>query len=54
VFGHGLQMVLGEEPTEPHLFGCCHVSQQNTITGRLTPQMLEAVLRRADKAADLA
>ena len=29
-----------------HLFGCYHVSQQNTFTGRLTPAMLEEVLRR--------
>ena len=52
VFGHGVHAVLpGAEPL--HLFGCYHVSQQNTFTGRLTPAMVEAVLRRARQAAGL-
>lgn len=29
------------------VFGCFHVSQHNTFTGRLTPAMLDEVLRRA-------
>lgn len=33
------------------LLGCFHVSQQNTFTGRLTPQMLDAVLLRARELA---
>ena len=32
------------------LFGCYHVSQQNTFTGRLTPAMLEEVLAAARAA----
>ncbi|MFF8730713.1 uracil-DNA glycosylase [Streptomyces sp. NPDC015171] len=35
------------------LFGCFHVSQRNTFTGRLTPGMLREVLRTAAEAAGL-
>ncbi|GHI96307.1 uracil-DNA glycosylase [Streptomyces olivaceus] len=35
------------------LFGCFHVSQRNTFTGRLTPAMLRDVLRTAAETADL-
>ncbi|MEV5320984.1 uracil-DNA glycosylase [Streptomyces sp. NPDC052687] len=35
------------------LFGCFHVSQRNTFTGRLTPEMLREVLRTAATAAGL-
>jgi uracil-DNA glycosylase len=38
-------------PDELHLFGCYHVSQHNTFTGRLTPSMVEEVLSRAAKSA---
>jgi uracil-DNA glycosylase len=36
-----------------HLFGCYHVSQQNTFTGKLTPAMLEDVLMRAKEHAGI-
>jgi uracil-DNA glycosylase len=51
-FGHGAEVILAGDP-ELHLFGCYHVSQQNTFTGRLTPAMLREVLSRAKDAAGL-
>ncbi|WP_433731442.1 uracil-DNA glycosylase [Nocardia sp. CA-129566] len=55
-FGHGAHVVFtpsaaGRAPL--HLFGCYHVSQQNTFTGRLTPEMLESVLAAAASTAGL-
>lgn len=41
-FAHGAEVDLGRVV----LFGSYHVSQQNTNTGRLTPAMFDAVLRR--------
>ncbi|SHG55726.1 uracil-DNA glycosylase [Streptoalloteichus hindustanus] len=56
VFGHGVDVVLPAVDGGPdlHLFGCYHPSQQNTFTGRLTPAMVEEVLRRAGGTAGLA
>jgi uracil-DNA glycosylase len=51
-FGHGVEVTLAGEP-DLHLFGCYHVSQQNTFTGRLTPEMLRKVLARAALTAGL-
>jgi uracil-DNA glycosylase len=42
-FGHGAEAAVGPY----RLVGCFHPSQQNTFTGRLTPEMLELVFRRA-------
>ena len=42
-FGHGAEAHVG-----PYvLIGCFHPSQQNTFTGKLTPDMLDVVLARA-------
>ena len=42
-FGHGV-----EESVGPYrVVGCFHPSQQNTFTGKLTPAMLDDVLRRS-------
>ncbi|MER6269880.1 uracil-DNA glycosylase [Streptomyces sp900105755] len=48
-FAHGTRVGLGGLD----LFGCFHVSQRNTFTGRLTPEMLREVLRTAAEAAGL-
>jgi uracil-DNA glycosylase len=42
-FGHGAEF--------ERLLGCFHPSQQNTFTGKLTPQMLDDVLLRARERA---
>jgi uracil-DNA glycosylase family 4 len=48
-FGHGAEVDAGRY----RLLGCFHPSQQNTFTGKLTPPMIEAVLRRARELAGL-
>jgi len=51
VFGHGA--VAGGLAGAPALLGSYHVSQQNTFTGRLTPDMLDDVLCQAKQMAGL-
>jgi uracil-DNA glycosylase family 4 len=46
-FGHGAEAEIGPFV----LVGCFHPSQQNTFTGKLTPTMLDEVLRRAVELA---
>jgi len=47
-FGHAAEADVGRF----RLLGTFHPSQQNTFTGKLTPEMLHEVLRRAASAAD--
>ncbi|QCX74171.1 Uracil DNA glycosylase superfamily protein [Streptomyces sp. YIM 121038] len=52
-FAHGARVTLeraaplADGPGPVTLYGCFHVSQRNTFTGRLTPDMLRDVLRTA-------
>ncbi|OIK25706.1 uracil-DNA glycosylase [Streptomyces malaysiense] len=48
-FGHGARVALDGLD----LFGCFHVSQRNTFTGKLTPTMLREVLGTAARTAGL-
>jgi uracil-DNA glycosylase len=47
VFGHGARYSL---PNHQVLIGCYHPSRQNTNTGKLTAEMMDAVLRQARTA----
>jgi len=49
VFGHDQVVRIGQG--QATLVGCYHPSRQNTNTGKLTPQMIDDVLRRAKSIA---
>ncbi|MGH3194131.1 MAG: uracil-DNA glycosylase [Streptosporangiaceae bacterium] len=56
-FGHGAEVRLDRGTQPPGgvlLIGCYHPSQQNTFTGRVTPEMLDIVFTRAREQAGLA
>ncbi|WP_320772777.1 uracil-DNA glycosylase [Streptomyces sp. CRN 30] len=54
-FAHGARVTLDADDGGDalDLFGCFHVSQRNTFTGRLTPEMLRDVLATAARTAGL-
>ncbi|GAA4047209.1 uracil-DNA glycosylase [Streptomyces shaanxiensis] len=54
-FGHGARFAVDGHGDVGglELFGCFHVSQRNTFTGRLTPAMLREVLGAAAEVAGL-
>ncbi len=53
-FGHGVAVTLAHSDGRTlHVVGSYHVSQQNTFTGRLTPDMLDLVLLQARQLAGL-
>jgi uracil-DNA glycosylase family 4 len=46
-FGHGAEVVLESGAGSVLMLGCFHPSQQNTFTGRVTGDMVDAVFTRA-------
>ncbi|MCV7369213.1 hypothetical protein CRI77_20295 [Mycolicibacterium duvalii] len=53
-FGHGVTATLSTPDGPVQLLGCFHPSQQNTFTGRLTPEMMDDVFATARHLASSA
>ncbi len=51
-FGHATEVALTGDLGSVTVLGCYHPSQQNTFTGRLTTDMLDAVFSRAKELAE--
>jgi uracil-DNA glycosylase len=52
-FGHGAEAAVGAPGGPILVIGCYHPSQQNTFTGRVNGEMLDAVFTRARQQASL-
>ncbi|MGA8127855.1 MAG: uracil-DNA glycosylase family protein, partial [Mycobacterium sp.] len=52
-FGHGVTATVHAAHGEVVLLGCYHPSQQNTLTGKLTPSMLDDIFGRAGEMAGM-
>jgi len=50
-FRHGAEVIVGSGDGNVLVLGCFHPSQQNTFTGRVTGDMVDAVLTRAQTYA---
>ncbi|WP_433498041.1 uracil-DNA glycosylase [Sphaerimonospora sp. CA-214678] len=50
-FGHGVEVPISYGTVPVTLLACYHPSQQNTFTGRVTAEMLDAVFARAVEIA---
>lgn len=50
-FGHGVHFELSR-PHRIRVMGSYHPSQQNTFTGKLTQDMLDAIFTEASRAID--
>src|SRR6185437_12103485 len=52
-FGHAATATVRADHGDVTLLGCYHPSQQNTFTGKLTPEMLDDIFGQAKKMAGL-
>jgi uracil-DNA glycosylase len=52
-FGHGSTIKYSHDGVNYLIVGSYHPSQQNTFTGKLTKPMLDSVLKKAAKFAEI-